>query len=67
MIRDVELVEMIKDSATEQLPIAVMTVKEMRQFAEKVAMDCIRIIQMEKMGKQDMIRVIKDRYATAKH
>jgi len=67
VIRDVELVEMIKDSATEQLPIAVMTVKEMRQFAEKVAMDCIRIIQMEKMGKQDMIRVIKDRYATAKH
>ena len=46
----------------EQLPIAVMTVKEMRQFAQKVAMDCILIAAIPNMTPKDIMRVIKDRY-----
>ena len=41
MINDDELINMIREAATEQLPIAVMTVKEMRQFAQKIARDCL--------------------------
>lgn len=43
MINDDELIDMIREAATEQLPIAVMTVKEMRQFAQKVARDCLAL------------------------
>jgi hypothetical protein len=53
---------MIRNAATEQLPIAVMTVKEMRQFAQKVAMDCILIAAIPNMTPKDIMRVIKDRY-----
>jgi hypothetical protein len=55
MISDDELIGMIRNAATEQLPIAVMTVKEMRQFAQKVAMDCILRQQyraLERIQKQ---------------
>lgn len=67
MIQDEELIEMIRISATEQLPIAVMTIKEMRRFAEQIAMDCVRIAKTPAIPKEDIIRVIKDRYATPKH
>lgn len=62
MIKDEELIDMIRASATEQLPIAVMTVKEMRQFALMVAANCIDIINMPDMTKKDIVRVIKERY-----
>ena len=62
MLTDDELIGMIRNAATEQLPIAVMTVKEMRQFAQKVAMDCILIAAIPNMTPKDIMRVIKDRY-----
>ncbi len=62
MIKDEELIDMIRASATEQLPIAVMTVKEMRHFALMVAANCIDIINMPDMTKKDIVRVIKERY-----
>ena len=67
MITEDELVDMIRDSATEQLPIAVMTVKELRQFARLVAADCISIVNMPDMAKKDIVRVIKERYELPKH
>lgn len=62
MINDDELIAMIREAATEQLPIAVMTIKEMRQFAEKVALDCIRIMQVPHITKKEIIHVIRNRY-----
>jgi hypothetical protein len=53
---------MIRSAATEQLPIAVMTVKEMRQFAQQVATDCFLIAAIPNMTPKDIMRVIKDRY-----
>ena len=58
MINDDELIGMIRASATEQLPIAVMTVKEMRQFAQEVARDCLRLGSADK---------IKERYELTEH
>ena len=66
MIKDDELIEMIRDAATEKLPIAVMTVKEMRQFAQKVAMECALISAMPGMAPKDITRVIKERYGLGK-
>ena len=62
MIKDEELIEMIRAAATEKLPIAVMTVKEMRQFAQKVAMECAMISAIPGMTPKDITRVIKERY-----
>ena len=62
MIKDEELIEMIRAAATEKLPIAVMTVKEMRQFAQKVAMECALISAVPGMTPKDITRVIKERY-----
>lgn len=59
---DEELIGMIRSAATEQLPIAVMTVKEMRQFAQQVATDCFLIAAIPNMTPKDIMRVIKDRY-----
>ena len=59
---DDELISMIRSAATEQLPIAVMTVKEMRQFAQQVATDCFLIAAIPNMTPKDIMRVIKDRY-----
>jgi len=67
MIKDEELIEMIRDAATEQLPIAVMTVKEMRQFAQKVAMECALISAIPDMTPKDITRVIKERYGLDKN
>ena len=64
MISYEELVEMVREASTEQLPIAVLTIKEVRQFAEKVALDCINIVEMPDMAKKDIARVIRDRYVT---
>ena len=58
MISYEELVEMVREASTEQLPIAVLTIKEVRQFAEKVALDCINIVEMPDMAKKDIARVI---------
>ena len=58
MIDDEELIDMIRQSATEQLPIAVMTVKEMRQFAQAVARDCAALGDANK---------IKERYGLDKN
>ena len=58
---DDELIGMIRSAATEQLPIAVMTVKEMRQFAQQVATDCFLIAAIPNMTPKDIMRVIKDR------
>ena len=62
MINYEELVEMVREASTEQLPIAVLTIKEVRQFAEKVALDCINIVEMPDMAKKDIARVIRERY-----
>jgi hypothetical protein len=62
MISYEELVEMVREASTEQLPIAVLTIKEVRQFAEKVALDCINIVEMPDMAKKDIARVIRERY-----
>jgi hypothetical protein len=59
---DDELIGMIRSAATEQLPIAVMNVKEMRQFAQQVATDCFLIAAIPNMTPKDIMRVIKDRY-----
>lgn len=67
MIKDEELINMIRASATEQLPIAVMTIKEMRHFALMVALDCINVVETPNMTPKDMIRVIKDRYELGKN
>lgn len=52
MIKDVELIGMIRESATEELPIAVMTVKEMRQFAQAVARDCAALGSASKIKER---------------
>jgi hypothetical protein len=62
VIKDEELIEMIRAAATERLPIAVMTVKEMRQFAQKVAMECALISAVPGLTPDDIIRTIKERY-----
>ena len=67
MIKDNELIEMIREAATEKLPIAVMTVKEMRQFAQKVAMECALISAIPDMTPRDITRVIKERYGLAQN
>mgnify|MGYP003328023757 CR=1 FL=1 len=67
MITDDDLVDMIRGAATEKLPIAVMTVREMRQFAEKVAMDCVAIAEIPNMAKKDIIRAIRGKYEITKH
>lgn len=63
MIDDQELIDMIRESATEQLPIAVMTVKEMRQFAAKVAEDCIKIVEQKDIYREDIVKTIRNKYA----
>ena len=63
MISDEDLIEMIRESATEQLPIAVMTVKEMRQFAEKVALDCVSMIEQKDVYREDILTAIRRKYA----
>lgn len=63
MISDREIIFMVREAATEPLPIAVMTVREMRQFAELVAKDCIRIVRTS----IDPIQDIKDRYERPAH
>jgi hypothetical protein len=67
MITDDELIDMIRNAATEQLPIAVMTVNEMRQFAQKVAMECALISAIPNMTPRDITRVIKERYGLDKN
>lgn len=67
MIEDDELINMIRDSATEELPIAVMTVKEMRQFAQKVAADCIEMAEFPDITIEQLIRWMKDRYGLNKN
>jgi hypothetical protein len=62
MIKDEELIEMIRDAATEQLPIAVMTVKEMRRFAQLVAEECAKVAEIEYMTPKDIARVIRGLY-----
>jgi hypothetical protein len=67
MISDEDIIAMIVEAATEELPIAVMTVREMRQFAEKVAMDCVAIAEIPNMAKKDIIRAIRGKYEITKH
>ena len=65
MISDDELIDYIRQAATENLPIAVMTVKEMRQFAQKVALDCVEIVGRSDLNRNDVIKLIKERYEYA--
>lgn len=44
-----------------------MTVKEMRQFAQKVAMECALISAIPNMTPTDITRVIKERYGLGKN
>ena len=62
MIEDEKLIDMIRASATEQLPIAVMTVKEMRQFATQVARDIIKIIEQRDMYRENILTAIREKY-----
>ena len=65
MLSDDELIDYIRQAATEKLPIAVMTVKEMRQFAQKVALDCAEIVGRSELNRNDVIKLIKERYEYA--
>jgi len=58
MISDEDLITVIRTAATEQLPIAVMTLKEMRQFAAAIAYDCIWHFTHD----SDPVTAIKDLY-----
>lgn len=62
-IDDDKLIEFIRAAATEQLPIAVMTVGEMRQFAKLVAEECAKIAEIEGMAQKDIARTIRGLYA----
>lgn len=62
MISDETLICMVRTAATEKLPVAVMTINELRHFAEVVAFDCIRIIERPDTTYEDIIKIIKERY-----
>lgn len=62
-ISDDKLIELIRAAATEQLPVAVMTVDEMRQFAKLVAEECAKIAEIEGMAQSDIARTIRGLYA----
>jgi hypothetical protein len=63
-IDDDKLIDLIKAAATEQLPVAVMTVREMRRFAQLVSEECAKIAEIENMAKKDIARVIRGLYDT---
>ena len=62
-IDDDKLIELIRAAATENLPVAVMTVDEMRQFAKLVAEECAKIAEIEGMAQSDIARTIRGLYA----
>lgn len=61
-IDDDKLIKLIRASATEQLPVAVMTVNEMRRFAQLVAEECAKVAEIEYMTPKDIARVIRGLY-----
>lgn len=61
-IDDDKLIELIRAAATENLPIAVMTVDEMRQFAKLVAEECAKIAEIDGMAQRDIARTIRGLY-----
>lgn len=61
-ISEDKLIDLIKAAATEQLPVAVMTVNEMRRFAQLVAEECAKIAEMDNMAPVDIARVIRGLY-----
>ena len=63
-IDDDKLIKMIRAAATEQLPVAVMTVGEMRRFAKLVAEECAKVAEIEYMTPRDIARVIRGLYDT---
>ena len=62
-IDDDKLIELIRAAATENLPVAVMTVDEMRQFAKLVAEECAKVAEIEGMAQTDIARTIRGLYA----
>lgn len=61
-IDDDKLIELIKAAATEQLPVAVMTVGELRRFAQLVAEECAKIAEIKDMVPRDIARSIRGLY-----
>lgn len=61
-INDDKLIELIRAAATEQLPVAVMTVGEMRCFAKLVAEECAKVADMPNMAQSDIARTIRGLY-----
>ena len=64
-IDDDKLIKQIRASATEQLPVAVMTVGEMRTFAKLVAEECAKVAEIEGMAQTDIARTIRGLYDQA--
>lgn len=62
-IDDDKLIDLIKAAATEALPVAVMTVGEMRRFAQLVAEECAKVAEIEGMAQTDIARTIRGMYA----
>ena len=61
-INDDKLIELIRAAATEALPVAVMTVGEMRRFAQLVAEECAKVAEIEDMVPRDIARAIRGLY-----
>lgn len=58
MISDEDLITVIRAAATEKLPIAVMSLNEMRRFAAAIARDCIWHIEYSRYP----INAIEEQY-----
>ena len=61
-IDDDKLIKMIRAAATEQLPVAVMTVGEMRRFAQLVSEECAKVAEIDGMVPRDIARAIRGLY-----
>ena len=61
-INDDKLIELIRAAATEALPVAMMTVGEMRQFAKLVAEECAKVAEIDGMAQKDIARTIRGLY-----
>lgn len=61
-IDDDKLIDLIRAAATEQLPVAVMTVGEMRRFAQLVAEECAKVAEIDGMVPRDIARSIRGLY-----
>ena len=64
-IDDDKLIDQIRGAAFEKLPIAVMTMYEMRRFAQAVAEECAKVAEIDGMAQTDIARTIRGLYDQA--